>query len=72
MSNLLDFKDNAFIALGNYKTSGTVLHSNNNDGIILAGTGIFKELINKNINDVFSCDTIKKLERKILVNNPLA
>ena len=54
LSNLLDFNDNAFIASENYKMSGTVLHSQNNEETILAGIGNFKNLINRNIKDIFT------------------
>ena len=65
LSNLLDFKDNAFIASENRNMNGTILRSeDNNNETILAGIGNFKNLINRNIKDVFSEEIIQEIRRQ--------
>lgn len=64
LSNLLDFNDNAFIASKNYKMSGAILYSKNNEETILAGIGNFKNLIDRKIKDVFSEEIVQKIREQ--------
>lgn len=64
LSNLLDFNDNAFIASKNYKMSGAILYSKNNEETILAGIGNFKNLIDRKIKDAFSEEIVQKIREQ--------